>query len=193
MTAADCLDAVMSVTTYERGGKTEAYKDSSLQKRWAVIRDIFCFCENRFICANPLWLAPWEILGVHPRDVWYKDKETITSELQRNAIRNSTKLQFIPHPAEQKIIQKAVSHLMGSADRLDGLWMGMLCYLYLGVRPSEGRGLHFGDFKPFKSHPDYWYCNICRVATAEGDLKSKGKTKHYIRRISGISRAANHH
>lgn len=183
MTAADCLEAVKSVDTYERDGRIVEYKEASYGKRWSAIRDIFRYCEQRFICADPLWKAPWELLKVRQRDVWEKSKEDILEELRKAMTQRSLKLQYITPNMERQIVQKAVSNLLGPAGQRDGRWMGMLCYLYLGVRPSEGRGLLFQDFKPFQSHPEHWYCDICRTATAAGELTAKGKNRNYIRRI----------
>ena len=183
MTAADCLGAVKSVGTYERDGKIVEYKESSFGKRWSAIRDIFRYCEYRFICADPLWKAPWELLKVRPKEVWEKSRDDILAELRKNVMQRSLKLQYITPTMERQIVRKAVDNLLGPVEQRDGRWMGMLCYLYLGVRPSEGRGLLFQDFKAFRSHPEHWYCNICRTATVSGELTSKGKNKNYIRRI----------
>lgn len=182
MTAFDCMEAIKSVTTYEKGGDEREYGESALGKRLSAIRDIFQYCENCFICADPLWKAPWDILS-KPKNVWLQDREEILNELREQALSKAPKLQYISTVTERRIVRMAVDNLMGSIDKRDGRWMGMLCYLYLGIRPSEGRGLRFWDFKPFGSHPENLYCNICRSATETGECKAKGKTKNYIRRV----------
>jgi len=182
MTAFDCLEAVKSVSVYERNGNVREYGESALGKRFSAIRDIFQYCENRFICADPLWKAPWDSLS-KPRDNWFRSREEIIDDLREDALRKTPKLQYITTLTERRIVRKAVENLKGPVDQRDGRWMGMLCYLYLGIRPSEGRGLRFRDFRPFGSHPQSWYCNICRTATETGEYKAKGKTKNYIRRV----------
>lgn len=182
ITALDCLDAVRSVATYERDGKVQKYGNPTLGKRLAAIRDIFQFCESRFICADPLWRAPWDFLNRQENN-WARTREELIDELRETALREAPKRQYITTPMEQQIVRTAVQNLMGPTGERDGRWVGMLCYLYLGIRPSEGRGLRFRDLRPFGSHPESWYCNICRTATAAGENKAKGKTRNYIRRI----------
>lgn len=41
MTAFDCLEAVKSVSVYERNGNVREYGESALGKRFSAIRDIF--------------------------------------------------------------------------------------------------------------------------------------------------------
>lgn len=71
----------------------------------------------------------------------------------------------------------------GPEGELDGRWFGLALYLYLGLRPSEGRGLYYRNCRQFCTNCDRRYVNIVNSADAEGKIKDRVKSKNGVRRI----------
>lgn len=136
MTAFDCWDAVQSVL-YKTKGKHagEPYSTSTLLSRLTVIRDIYLFAETRAICCNPLWIPPWELIDEKGID-FCRSSDEIREALRKKVAAKKIKPRYLTLQQERRLLRKIVEHI-GE----DGRWLGLAIYLYVGVRPAEGRGI----------------------------------------------------
>ena len=180
MSAIDIFDAITSVRVYPVAGTTRYYEDSIYAKRLAIIRDIYKYMESCGICANPLWYAPWELIGDGKLNPWLTSDDLVHKlEDAANALAAKRILpRYLPDDMERKLMQRIADNILE-----DGRWAGILILLCQGLRVSEARGLRYRDLVTLKSRPDRRKINIYGSADKQGLKKLRTKNKQSVRAV----------
>ena len=180
ISAIDIYDAITSARVYPVAGTTRYYADSIYAKRLAIIRDIYKYLESCGICANPLWYAPWELIGDGKLDPWLSSDDLV-HKLEEEASALAVKRilpRYLPDELERKLMQRIADNILE-----DGRWAGILILLCQGLRVSEARGLRYRDLVRLKSRPDRRKINIYGSADKRGKKKLGLKNRQSIRSV----------
>ena len=180
MSAIDIYDAITSVRVYQVAGTTRYYADSIYAKRLAIIRDIYKYLEACGICTNPLWYAPWELIGDGKLDPWLTRDQLVHKLKDAASILADKRIlpRYLPDELEQKLMQRIADNILK-----DGLWAGLLLLLCQGLRVSEARGLCYRDLVALDSRPDRRKINLYSSADKAGKKKARMKNKQSVRSV----------
>ena len=180
--AYDIWEAVvfaMFIPTGKRAG--EPYSPSALEKRLSVIHDIYMFLEALAVCADPLWLPPWQLVKVGNRPDYNLSVGDLKDAVQRKhrercrTAGGELRLRALRAAAERSLIRMAVEHI----DELDRPWLALALLVYLPIRLGEVCGLDLGDFCPFSAPERSTRCYIkLGRAVAYNSVKEKDTMKN---------------
>lgn len=186
MSVYDCWDAACSVLEIKTGSVKRSYSPSTIIQRLTIMADIFKYCEARGFFCNPLWCRPWEIIYGKKPNVTAKSSELrdkFTQQLERYA---KHKINSLTAAQERKLIAEVDEHLQD-----DGRWIGIALFLYLGLRPSEGCAITFGDINQFKDYKSQYYVQVIKTVNKKGE-KQDGMKNKYSYRILPIGSELQH-
>lgn len=182
MSPYDIWDAITSVKTY--GKSQKKYAESAFNGRLTVIQDTLRYCESRGILVNPLWRFPLHTLRKYNSTQldWDLNSNDIQSIFSTHLQSAPIKIQSLTLSQEQRLVRRVLRQFKDGRCT-DGRWIGLMLYLYLGLRPSEGRGLRFRDVFPFPHLRCEHYIVIVRSAASNGEDKEHLKNRNAIRSL----------
>ena len=139
----------MYIPSGKRAG--ERYSDSAIEKRLSVIHDIYLYLEAIAVCADPLWLPPWQLVKVGNRPDYNMSVGDLKDAVQQKcrercrAAGGEQRLRALRSAAERSLIRMAVEHI----GELDCQWFALALLVYLPIRLGEVCGLDLGDYRAF--------------------------------------------
>lgn len=176
----DLTRAVDGVRYKARGGKP--YSTTSLNKFYALLGDIFKYAKEHGHADNILLFLQDRNRAKNESVFDFFDPSLSTEKLRekaREAVRES--------PSEVKSLTKSqrLSLYLTISDglRKDGRYLSMAIMFYCGLRPSECRGLTWGDIRTFRDHPDRRMFVIYKTQGKKGQKRKQTKTGNAYRYV----------
>ena len=186
VTFLDLISALKAVQTHNR--KTP-YSESTLQNFVAVLSDVFMLAQDNY----------------HAINVLNRYSSRTIQRLSSVPEKLRTELQIALDPAIEPakraaLLRKAkegrgeprkaltmdelfrLVHILCQELNTDGRAIGIALILWLGVRPSECRGLRWEDIHAFPDRPGY-YVEIRRKLDVQGKAIDQLKTRNAYRKI----------
>lgn len=172
--------AVDGVRYKARGGKP--YKKTSLNGFYTLLSDIFRYAKDHGHADNILLLLQnWNSKKeLSPFDFF--DPSFSTEELQEKA---RELVQNNPNKVKSLTKQQRLALYLEISNGLmkDGRDIALAIMLYCGLRPSECRGLTWGDILPFRDHPDRRMFVLYKTQGNNGEKRDQMKTGNAYRYI----------
>lgn len=180
ITFLDLTRAVNGVRNKARGGKP--YSPSSLNGFYTLLGDIFRYAKDHGHADNILLFLQDSKRG--------KDRaffDFFDPSLSINQLKEKAREMIRENPSKVKSLTKRqrLSLYTAIADGItkDGRFMALAIMLYGGLRPSECRGLRWGDIQAFRDHPDRRMFVLCKTQGKKGQARDQMKTSNAYRYV----------
>jgi len=157
----EILQAIGKSRRFE--GKT--YADGTLHSRLSLCRRILQFAHDRGdACDDLRYMQEREQKAYIALDYTLPQKER--ERLAKPMLQESRRKQKSLNATQQKLLVKRIVENL----ECDGRYTAVAVLLYAGLRPSECRGLLWGDIVPFIDHPERHVLAVGRQRDQAGRL-----------------------
>lgn len=154
------------------------YAPSTIKTFMSILKDILKYASDRGDATNdPLCLTPEERNILRRLD--YSLPQNVRYERVQFLLKKYRNRQRSLDAKQQLALIKLVLENI----TVDGRFLGIAIMFYIGLRPSECRGLLWGDLIPFIDHPDRYMLVIDRERNRRGDLIDRVKRPASYRKV----------
>ena len=176
----DLTRAVDGVRYKARGGKP--YSANSLSKFYALLGDIFKYAKEHGHADNIL-LFLQDRNRTKSESVFDFFDPALSTEKMREKAREAVR----KSPSKVKSLTKSQRFSLyltiSNGLRKDGRYLGLAIMFYCGLRPSECRGLTWGNIRTFRDYPDRRMFVIYKTQGKKGQKRKQTKTGNAYRYV----------
>lgn len=166
----DLTMAVDGVRYKARGGKP--YKETSLNGFYALLGDIYKYAKDQGHADNILLF-----LQDRNRKKGLLASDFFAPSLSTEELQEKAREMVRENPGKVKSLTKqqmfTLHRIILGGLTIDGRYIALAIMLYCGLRPSECRGLTWGDIRPFRDHPDRRMFVLSKTRDPQGHLRNK--------------------